>query len=191
MVIRIHNLDKWQRLPEGKLLVLPAEGQRKIRLALNVSAPTHVEVVQGDKGTFLTVVNPGAPETLEFTIEGTAQILCTTEGEVWHHSHEGEETSFDVPDAQTFTRIASRRARNPQLEMMMFKAEQNMARRLNALAAEYEERIQAAGVRHDLETGEIDEDDGGQGEGSGASGEGPAVESAELSSAGAVRQPPA
>ena len=48
-----------------------------------------------------------------------------------------------VPDAETFTKIATRRARNPELERMMAVMQQNTDRRIAAVTADLNAKLAA------------------------------------------------
>lgn len=128
MVVRIDNLTKWEKLPKGKALSLPGETARAIRLELNCPAPARIDVAQGDQVAFVAVVT--GRDTVRFSVaEGHADIVFTSEDDVWFYTKDGDVTSEERPEAVSFTRIMERQTRNPQLELMMFKANQNELRR--------------------------------------------------------------
>lgn len=151
MVVRIHNTGKWSQLKAGDILELTAMQRRKVVLHVNCPAPTRFDVIEGEKATFLAVVQ--GLEVLEFSAGPEAHVVATSEDEVWFFTNDGDQHASERPEAVSFTKIASRRTRNPELEHMMFKMEQNMSRRLTALAAEMAEM--AAAAPHDPETGEV------------------------------------
>lgn len=162
MVIRLHNVSKWKLLEQG-FLPFVGDHHRKIRIDVNCEVVTRFDIVQpgeGDDDDKLTMLAAGVQglETLEFSAPADTVLHVTSEGEVWYFTNEGDDQSVPGVEDEIFTTIANRRARNPQLEMMMFKQEQNMNRRLKAQAAEFQAMIDAAGVRHDTVTGEIDDD---------------------------------
>lgn len=162
MVVRIHNVSKWAALQPGQLLELKGLQPRKVRVELNCPAPTRVDLVEGDKTVFLCIAH--GYEVVEFSAGQDVYLSCTSEDEVWYFTNDGDVTAFDAPEAVSFTKIATRRARNPDLERIMFKAEQNALRREAALRAEFEAAIAArdaaaAAVPHDPETGEVIEDE--------------------------------
>lgn len=131
MTIRIHNLDKWALLQPGMVLELVANDTRKIRLEFNCPADTRIDVADADgKLTFLAVVR--GYEVVEFYGHATSHVVATSDDEVWYFTNDGETTATDTPEAVSFTKIAGRRERNPELERMMFKLEQNMLRRIDA-----------------------------------------------------------
>lgn len=166
MVVRIHNVGKWSVLKPGDMLELVGQAARKVRVEFNCPAPTRVDLVEGDKMTFLAVVE--GHEVIEFVAGVEVYLAPTSEEEVWYFTNDGEQVAQARPEAVTFTKIASRRARNPELERMMFKMEQNMLRRTAALEAELAE-IRAA-APYDPETGEV-ADEVGDGTADGTAGE--------------------
>lgn len=190
MVVRIHNIAKWAMIPAGQVLKLSGEHRRKVRVEVNCEAPTRLDVIEGEdegeKGTFLAVVQ--GYEVLEFVVSGVARLVPTTEGEVWYFTNDGDQIAADMPELESFTKIASRRARNPELEMMMFKMNQNMERRLATQAAEIEalrEAQAAAEVPHNPETGEVIED------GEVGAGNDPGTAGAPAGGEGVIAEPPA
>lgn len=160
MVIRINNIGKWTELAVDKVLDLAGEGQRKVRVELNCEAPTRLDVWQGVDKTLLAVVE--GYQVVEFSIDGEAELAATSEGEVWYFTNHGDDLSVERPDEKSITTIMSRRARNPQQELMMFKLQQNVNKRMDALAAEADElrAALAAATPHDAETGEVLNGDG-------------------------------
>jgi len=159
MVVRIHNVGKWQLLPVGEVLRLQGLQRRKVRVEVNCEAPTRFDVIEGDKGTFLAVVT--GYDILEFSISAQAHVVATSEGEVWYFTNDGDQIGSDMPEAVSFATVMNRETRNPELELMMWKAEQNMKRRLDMQMAEIEALLAAraaAEVPHNPETGEVIDD---------------------------------
>jgi hypothetical protein len=144
MALRLFNTSKWSKLGSSMVLVLPGTDVRNVAVQVNTEAPTRVDVFFADEsgevgdGVFLGVV--AGLETLEFTAEGEAHLSFTTDGEVWYFTNSsGENGSSQVGDgleAASFTKIASRRTRNPELELMMFKQQQNARRNQEKQRAE-------------------------------------------------------
>lgn len=154
--MRLHNLSKWAQLAPTDGLRLAASDTRQVRLDLNTTMRTRVDAIVNENATFIAIVD-GA-QTLEFTIEGDAELIFQPEhedGEVWYFTNEGGDQPFEVPDAIPFVGIMNRRARNAALEEMMFKANLNIERRLAHLDAEYAEL--KANLGYDPETGEENE----------------------------------
>jgi hypothetical protein len=168
MVVRIHNVSKWAALQPGDILELRGLDRRRVRVEFNCPAPTRIDVVEGDKPTFLAIVQ--GYEVVEFTAGAEVHLVATSEDEVWYFTNDGDQIAVERPEAVSFTKIASRRARNPDLELMMFKMEQNISRRTAALEAELA-AMRAAQAPHDPETGEVEDGEVGDGTADGSDGE--------------------
>lgn len=183
MVVRIHNLGRWAKVGDN-VLELPGKGQRKVKVELNCAGETRVDVVELDK--------PDAPATfmwagrglveLEFWATGLVQLVCVSEDDVYYFTNEREGQAVRNIDAKSFTKIANRRARNPELDAIMLRAEINMNRRLARLEMEMERKYGGIARRIDLNTGEIIDADS-DGHGGGNAGE--AKEPASVGSASA------
>lgn len=137
MTVRLFNLDKWARLEPGNILELVANDTRRIRLEFNCPAPTRIDVLGADDSvTFLAVVE--GHQVVEFYGNATTHVIATSDDDVFYFTNDGENVATDSPDAVSFVKIAGRRERNPELERMMFKLEQNMMRRIDAEKAALE-----------------------------------------------------
>ncbi|GHA11863.1 hypothetical protein GCM10007989_02760 [Devosia pacifica] len=197
MVKKIGNLRKWRQLQPGEGLTLQGKPYRRIKLELNATSATAVYALYTAKdgeevGTFLA--NVEGAETIEFAAYGDVDLTFLGEGEVYYATDDGDKRSFNNPHAVNFTKIATRRSRNPELEMMMFKMEQNMQARMDRQLAEAMRmnaaRAEAEGA--DPETGEIDDgevdndvDQGASGEAtSGTGGDSPQADEREAGSTG-------
>ena len=179
MVIKIHNVTKWSELKPGEALTLRGqEGQpRKVRVELNCVAPTRVDLVEGDGSVWFLGTVEGF-EVVEFSTEAAeAQLVPTSEGEVWFFTNDGDQIAVDRSmEAESFTKVMQRRVRNPQLEAIEWKMRQNMERRFAQQAAELEalRAAQAKLAGADPVTGEVEggEADVGGGASDGAAGGG-------------------
>lgn len=181
MALKIGNISRWNKLDVGNVLQFgEANRVQRLRLEFNTSDATHLAVID-HKGAerFLGVIN--GHEAVEFTTEGSVEILATTEGEVWWYSKDGDPEAMELVHEVPFTRVMQRRARNPELELMMYKMNQNIERRMQAMQAEVDARVAAFGA-HNLETGEVedatDETEDGAVDAAGPDGEEPAAEGA-------------
>lgn len=159
-MIRIHNLEKWRRLAVGETLFFVGTEDRNIQVEVNTEGPTAFHVVIGDQPVFLGVVY--GHDTLEFYAGGNVELVPTGEADVWVFSNEdGGPVQVDGAEETSFTSIASRRARNPELEHMMWKMEQNITRRMMLLAEPDnagQPRVEPE-PETDPETGEVIEDE--------------------------------
>lgn len=163
MAIKLANISDWERFDAEKLLVLPGGAQsRKIRLEVNCGHPTRFDLMIPDVGVFHLATVEGL-ETIEFFYAGEARISAVSarvgidEVDAWFYTADGQVTHAEVPDAVTFTKIAQRRARNPELEYMQFVMNQNIERRLAAQQDEFKRYM--ASLKADPETGEVKDDD--------------------------------
>lgn len=147
MTIRMHNLDKWAQLQAGNVLELVGNDDRRIRLEFNVVERTKIDVIDGNGvTTFLGMVE--GYDVVEFYSTATVHVVATPfvdDAEVWYFTNDGEVIASDTPESVSFTRIAGRKERNPELERMMMKLEANMLRRVEA------ERVALEAERGQLE----------------------------------------
>lgn len=136
MVVRIHNVSKWARLALGEVLELPGAERRKIRIEVNCPAPTRLDLVEGEgRLVFLCVVQ--GYEVVEFTASGLVHVVPTGDDDMFYFTVDGgEDGASELVDAVSFTKIATRRTRNPELERMMWKMQQNTERRFAEQEAE-------------------------------------------------------
>lgn len=172
MTIKFDNLDKWASLPVGSFLQLPGgEKPRRLRVEVNCPLPTRIDVVEHGRDaklTHLAVVQ--GRETIQFVATDLVELVFTSEDEVWYFTSDGDQIAVEIPEATSFTKIASRRARNPELEMLMFKQQQNIERRMASMQADFDARIAEVGVQHDPSTGEIDDGENSAGDAGGSGG---------------------
>lgn len=70
-------------------------------------------------------------ETLHFTVPGEFNLFAT--GEFLYYTGDDETTHNVVVAPVIFTRIANRRARNPNMEMMEFQMKLNLQRRMEQM----------------------------------------------------------
>lgn len=164
---RLFNLTRWRKLKDP-VLVLPGEVSRRIVLEINVEQLTHVEVATPDGAVLLGVVQPGRMETFEFHApEAEVVVSMTSDGEVFYFTNDGVNDVRESAKA-SLAKLATRAARNPQLELMMLKAETNFQRMLDRQSREFNAAMAARDARNaaaaDPDTGEVP-DDNGQGGG--------------------------
>lgn len=175
MVVRMHNLSKWSRLEPGHALELKGDTLRKIRLEVNCDQPTSFYVGEGAGAVLLGVVQ--GLELFEFSAEGDVLVVPTTEGDVFYYTVDGGVDATDSLE-RSFTTLANRRTRNPQLELILWKQEQNMRRRELAIAEEVAAMRAMVAERQgaDAETGEVKDEQPAVGAGDGAGGASGAAE---------------
>lgn len=141
---RIGDLSLFRRLDPGNVATFDGERVRTVRFIFNAPHRTAINVVaMGADGSFgegdpmfLCVVD--GLEEVQFQAEGPFGLEA--EATVYIKTAEGETIHFVEPDAVTFTRIAERRARNPELEHMQRVLMLNQERRMGAMFEELRAR---------------------------------------------------
>lgn len=155
---RFFNVRKWKILQEGTALLFSSTKARLVKFEVN--APTEVrlhlrypegvytkaqgqpvdEVIPPGTSYFLALVK--GRETLETFVDGKFELVVEG-GSVHVYTADGTDTHVVVLDPVIFTKIAERRARNPQLEAIERRMYINQERRMNAQLAAMEERYGA------------------------------------------------
>lgn len=152
-MIDIGDLSRFALVKPGQGFTLEGD-RRHVTLEVNCEADTVFHVQYGDGDVrFLALVS--GRDSVRFVADGRATVIPTSEGEVWVWCSEFDTMAVVVPDAETFTTIANRRARNPELEKMMAKMSANIDRRMSHLMAEYEGMAAAAQARADAAEAEL------------------------------------
>lgn len=150
---RIHNLSKWVRLGEGKGLSFAKAKRRTVVLDVNCPSQVafyvlHDGVVEGmedGEGPLFLGVAEGR-DTFEFGVDGGFTLLAEG-GEAYVYTADGQQIETRIVSPVVFTRIANRRQRNPQLELMQYRMRLNQDARMKALEAEAERRVAAMEAR--------------------------------------------
>lgn len=155
MTVKLRNVTKWKLLPIGDVLYLAKPEPRLIRLEVNCVGETRVDVVVEETHVFLWAGQ--GLQTIEFAVPGPCALIFTSESEVFYATDDSGDAGVVDMEETPFTSIMNRRVRNPQMELMMFKMEQNINRRLDQQREEYE--AQLARLGHDPDTGEVNDDD--------------------------------
>lgn len=133
---RLFNIDKWQLLEDGKAVNFGNDAPRRIRLDVNAPDAAKLFYADGDgRITFLARVH--GRDRIEFACYG-AFSLTADGGDIWFDTVDGEDFSFTIPDAVIITKIAERRARNHEFELMQYKMNQNLERRMQEQRDELE-----------------------------------------------------
>ena len=127
-MFRLKNLDRWRTIPTNGFSFKNAE-PRTVRLEVLAEDAVYLYVAQGkDSPQFIGTFH--GYDVVEFEVGGPWK-LASSKGKVQVHTPELDgPTAVEIPDAVTFTKIVTRRQRNPELELMMSKMSQNMERRL-------------------------------------------------------------
>lgn len=149
---RIFNFDEWAQMSPEFVPSFGAETSPARVVVLEVNAE--------DKCKLFVRTNDGQEHFLAL-VEGRDEIQFSVEGE-WGlvvvggmcniKTAEMQDMEMQPVDDTTFTTLMERRVRNPELEMMMFLANQNVEKRLAEQSAEFDRRLAARDAARDLGT---------------------------------------
>lgn len=145
---KIGNISKWNVIAEGEVREFPG-GARVVVIEVNAPEATRMWVTHGSesdpvahqKESFLCLVE--GRDTIEFAVEGPFSLSCEG-GDLWYYTSDqrnGAGVLNDQVGDVIFTKIANRKARNSNMEMMQFRMQQNAARRERLLMAEVDRRL--------------------------------------------------
>lgn len=139
MVVKLNSIARWLALDPKKGISFDGEPEteRLYRIEFNCEAVTTFYVVQGKSERLLITLQPGL-ETVEFYLAGDFTIVSDEGGDVLFWCADYEPAFVEVLDPEIFTKIATRQARNPELEEIMYRAQLNMERRFAAQEQEIE-----------------------------------------------------
>ncbi len=141
-MIKLDSLSRWSHLPKGDILTLTGDTERRIRL--NVNCPKRITLyVMNEYGELQFLASPDGRDVIDFAAGGNVKIT-TEDDDVYFYTAENEPTFSIFPDAETYTRIAERAARNPDLEHLMYLQQINMDRRFAQMQGQFETRVSEA-----------------------------------------------
>lgn len=141
-MIKLDSLSRWSHLPKGDILTLTGDTERRIRL--NVNCPKRIRLyVVNEFGELQFLASPDGRDVIDFAACGNIQIT-TQDDDVYFYTAENEPTFSIFPDAEIFTRIAERAARNPDLDHMLYLQQINMERRFAQMEANVSTRVKEA-----------------------------------------------
>ncbi|RWD68350.1 hypothetical protein [Mesorhizobium sp.] len=147
---KLGDLSRWRVHNEKEAIFFSDHKVRTIRLDVRAAAPVHVYLHTNADGVvvdeFLTLL-PAGLSAVEFLGNGCSLVLDST-GPVSYFSPEVEAIWHENVEEETFTTIANRRERNPEVEWMEFLMQQNINSRMAAMDAEFERRMQALEERN-------------------------------------------
>lgn len=129
-------------------LVLDRPERRLVRLELNTAAPCRLQLETANDIRFLA--NVTGRETLTFIADGPCAVHWLSDDEVWWFTPEMEAAGVTVEDPEVYTKMFQRQARNPELERIARKMQQNAERREAALLQEVRGVVE--GLRQQNET---------------------------------------
>lgn len=134
---RIGDLSLFTRLEPGTVATFHGERVRSVRFTFNAPHKTAISVLPlnadgtFDEGDPLFLCTVDGLEEVQFQADGAFGL--ESEAVVFIKTIEGDTIHSVVPDAQTFTRIAERRPRNPEMEHMQRVLMMNQERRMGAM----------------------------------------------------------
>ena len=141
-MIKLDSLSRWMHLKKGDILTLAGDAQRRIRLQVNSPKRSSLFIVNDD-GELVFLAAPDGRDVVEFAAGGDVRIT-TEESHVYVYTAENEPTFTIIPDAEIFTKIAERSARNPDLEHMMYLQQINMDRRFAQMQNDMQRQVNEA-----------------------------------------------
>lgn len=139
--MKLNSIARWSELPPEASVVFEGRKARRIRLHVNSPGLARFWLIEDGKERFLGAVE--RCDVIEFVASGDVEI-ATKDSDVWYYCAEHEPTHTKILDPKIFTRIAERRTRNPELELMMHQMQVNLERRLAAQNFEFNSRMEAA-----------------------------------------------
>ena len=143
-MIDLKNIDKWVMLEPDEGYVFAKQHPRTVTLHVR-SAQKVSLYVTSEEGETVFLCNVDGYEKVKFRLPSGKWTL-TGDGsqEVYFYTIEFEKAAVEIPNAVIFTKIAERKARNPELEKMMQLMQVNMERRLQQQSLESNARTKAA-----------------------------------------------
>lgn len=142
MALKLNNISDWSAVEAGESVMLPGGRHRKVRLDVNTASRTHITLTteQGEI-CFLGVVD--GLETLEFAAEGNLRLdfVNSDDEATWIYTADGQQVAVYAADQMPYTKPHQRRARNPEIEHLAMKMEQNMLRNMRVMQEDLERRL--------------------------------------------------
>ncbi|MER8450127.1 hypothetical protein NKG60_08985 [Mesorhizobium sp. M1428] len=157
IVLRMGDLNRWSPVKSGQAINLDGRKTRTVRLDLRASdaADWMVEWVNKDGvvTTEFLCLTPAGNSTIELLASEEMRLVPLFPKDASMHFSSSEFDFIHVEgDPESFTKIAHRRERNPEVEYMNFMMQQNIDARMRDMDAEIERRI--AGITKGLTNGE-------------------------------------
>lgn len=140
-MINLKNLDKWKHLVTGEMMTFANPNPRTVRIEVNAPFETrcYVTPVGQDEPQFVGVVH--GLDVIEFGTGGAFTFYG--DGDFSLYSAEVEAVAFEVLEPVKFTEIAERRTRNPELEHVMRRMQENTDRRMAAVIDSFNGQLKA------------------------------------------------
>ncbi|MDA5632826.1 MULTISPECIES: hypothetical protein [Rhizobium/Agrobacterium group] len=145
MVVKLNSLSRWSPLDNTNSIKFSgtADSERLVRIQFNLESVTTFYVGKDEADAdLLCTIGPGQ-ETVEFYAAGDFYVFAEKDAGIVHYRSAVFEPTFsEVVDPIIFTKIANRRHRNPELEEMMYRMQENMERRLAQQAHEFDAALE-------------------------------------------------
>lgn len=138
-MFKLGELERWVSLSKTALR-FTSEGRRDIRLEVLAEEPANLYVAYEGHTHFIggfegyDVVQFSVPGVFTLTAKGGPVKVFTPEVE--------SAGAVEIPEAVSFTKMMTRRQRNPELEVMMHKVQQNMEARIAGVERDMTLRLQ-------------------------------------------------
>lgn len=146
---RIFDIKKWVRLEEGQVLSFDITKPRQVRVEVNSPGDSELYYIDANgEVVFLALVR--GRDVVEFISDGAFK-LSVQGNDCMIYTPDGAKIAHIATDAETFTRIVERRARNPEFERMQYEMMLNINRRLELQKHELERSYRRREVARDKE----------------------------------------
>lgn len=145
MTIKLNTLERWSLLKSGEAIKLEASMTRRVRVHFNLPQAVNLHATFATGETQFVAALDRGRNLVEFVHRGAIALYPDDpNAEVWYQTAEGEPSHVVPVDQKSFARIMERRARNPELEAIVYAMQTNMERRAAAMAHDLEKRFNAA-----------------------------------------------
>lgn len=142
-MLKIGELARWHDLPKGDVMTLAGDRPRTIRLNVNSPGLARLYLVDKDGDIQRFLATADRLDVVQFFADGVVRI-ATPDADVAIYSAENEPTFSVIENAETFTKIANRAARNPDLEYLMHMQQVNLERRMAQLDRDMQAKLEHA-----------------------------------------------
>lgn len=140
MTQQLMDLKKWATLAEGKTVTFNRDNPRTVRLDVNTPDKVTLWISEpGHDAEFLALVE--GRDRLEFSVDGKFE-LTVDGGNCQFYTVDGLDFSMAPTDDTIFTKVVERRERNRDVELMMYKSQQNIERRLAEMQVDMERSVE-------------------------------------------------
>lgn len=153
MLTKLYNVNEYHEFDLSKSLVLHGKKLRRVRLELIASDPVRVSLLKGTlRNELVFLANVDGQATIDFMDEGNIHIVCNAlvdhdDVSVRYFTNDGEAVHSDAVDRTVFTKMHSRRPRNPELEYIQQKMLENNNRLFAKIERDAELRDRQAAKR--------------------------------------------